>query len=135
MQIDPSFIPKICNFLKKRVLDFEQSTEQQFLGLCLIKEIIETPMINDDSVNKKKKTKKFQNTVQEIKKSVHYNKAKDTLQDLKLQAKRKLSVQSDKNKQGNLKSPSKTTKSSKKELQLTSFNLQEIQSQQYIFCI
>lgn len=59
MQIDPSFIPKICNFLKQRVLDFEQSNEQQFLGLCLIKEIIETPIINDDSLKKKKVTKKF----------------------------------------------------------------------------
>jgi len=44
MQIDQQFINKICNVLTKRILDFDQSTELQYLGLVLLKEIIETPL-------------------------------------------------------------------------------------------
>ena len=47
MQIDQQFIKKICTVLTNRILDYEQSTELQYLGLVLLREIMETPL-NDE---------------------------------------------------------------------------------------
>lgn len=44
MQIDQQFIKKVCGVLSKRILDYDQSTELQYLGLVLLKEIMVTPL-------------------------------------------------------------------------------------------
>ena len=44
MQIDQQFIKKISSYLCKRILDYDQSTELQFLGLALLKEVMVAPL-------------------------------------------------------------------------------------------
>ena len=44
MQIDQQFIKKVSAVLSKRILDYESSTELQYLGLVLLKEIMATPL-------------------------------------------------------------------------------------------
>lgn len=62
MQIDQQFIKKICTVLTNRILDYEQSTELQYLGLVLLREIMETPL-NDE----KKKMSDLQRGSQTVK--------------------------------------------------------------------
>lgn len=127
MQIDPSFIPKICVFLTQRIVDFEQSSEQQMLGLLMLKELIATPMTNEEKAKKQNtkinlQLKKMQMTVQKIGK---INKFK---------------------RQASMKTPHLQQVKEKKELEKGSstkgrkmtqqqLKLQDIQSQEYVFCI
>jgi hypothetical protein len=44
MQIDQKFIQKICNVLTKKIVDFDQSAELQYLSLYLLKEVMSQPL-------------------------------------------------------------------------------------------
>ena len=47
MQIDQQFIMKISQVLCERVVDFDQSAELQYLSLALLREVMQTPL-NDE---------------------------------------------------------------------------------------
>jgi len=42
----------VCQILALKIGDFEQSTEQQYLGLVLLKEIIQTPLTTEGNQQK-----------------------------------------------------------------------------------
>ena len=44
MQIDQKFIQRICFVLTKKIVDFDQSAELQYLGLYLLKEVMSIPL-------------------------------------------------------------------------------------------
>ena len=53
MQIESAFIKKICDVLQTKCTDFKQSYELQYLALALLREVMATP-INEEEQKKMK---------------------------------------------------------------------------------